>query len=337
MKRARSTGKRRWQHAAAKLVVVIVSAAGAVLLHEIGMFLLLRHPRWVTRLPAALARHVRDVYLTGDRTLIQFSQHTRFDPELLYTLQPGRFVQREREFAVEYDVNELGVRDDDASLHGADVIVLGDSYAMGWGVSQDEAFPSVLEQLSGLRTLNAGISSYGTLRELRLLDRIDHSHARFIVVQYCSNDVDENLALLDGSFHVPGIAKYEHAVAAALRDRHYWFGRYAWRLIQQVREPKPLDVGPVLEARAFANALQHAGRTELDGRRLYVLTWESAAFVSALEAERHRPGAPPLLRDLHVVSLVGAFSPLDYYVLDDHWTPAGHRKVAQALLAAFEH
>jgi len=40
------------------------------------------------------------------------------------------------EFTNEVRVNHLGVRDDEASLVAPDVIVIGDSHAMGWGVDQ---------------------------------------------------------------------------------------------------------------------------------------------------------------------------------------------------------
>ena len=51
--------------------------------------------------------------------------------------------------------------------------MLGDSYAMGWGVEQGESFPEILEAATGLRVLNAGVPSYGTPRELLMLERLD--------------------------------------------------------------------------------------------------------------------------------------------------------------------
>ena len=83
-------------------------------------------------------------------------------------------------------MNRLGLRDDEASLRAPAVVVLGDSYAMGWGVAQDETIAEVIERETGLRALNAGIASYGTVREMRLLDRIDTSRLRYLVIQYCN-------------------------------------------------------------------------------------------------------------------------------------------------------
>ena len=64
---------------------------------------------------------------------------------------------------------------------------------MGWGVEQDEAFPSVLEELLSRKVLNAAISSYATAREFGMLERIDLSRARYLIIQYASNDFEENL------------------------------------------------------------------------------------------------------------------------------------------------
>ena len=53
--------------------------------------------------------------------------------------------------------------------------MLGDSHAMGWGVEQEEALPQVLARKSGRKVLNAAVSSYGTVREMLMLDRLDTS------------------------------------------------------------------------------------------------------------------------------------------------------------------
>ena len=49
-----------------------------------------------------------------------------------------------------------GTRDEEATLEAPDVIVLGDSHAMGWGVEQDETLPQVLARMTGLKVLERG-------------------------------------------------------------------------------------------------------------------------------------------------------------------------------------
>lgn len=75
------------------------------------------------------------------------------------------------------------------------IAVIGDSYAMGWGVNDDETFSSILEKKINKPVYNLGVSGYGTIRELNrlessgLIDSIDT-----IIIQYCYNDYGENIA-----------------------------------------------------------------------------------------------------------------------------------------------
>src|SRR5690606_35502099 len=97
-----------------------------------------------------------------------------------------------REFSVVNSYNTLGLRDDEASLDHPSVVVLGDSYTMGWGVAQSEAYPQQLEALYGEKVLNAGVSSFGTAREMKLLKKINLPHVNTVIIQYHPNDFEEN-------------------------------------------------------------------------------------------------------------------------------------------------
>ncbi|MEM4655322.1 MAG: SGNH/GDSL hydrolase family protein, partial [Thermosphaera sp.] len=68
-------------------------------------------------------------------------------------------------------------------------------YAMGWGVQDDETFAAIIQREIGRRVYNLAVSSYGTHRELLrlqrsgLLERVD-----IVIIQYCDNDLGENVA-----------------------------------------------------------------------------------------------------------------------------------------------
>ena len=82
-----------------------------------------------------------------------------------------------------------------------DLIVLGDSQGMGWGVSDKEIFTNVL-QANGIRTLNLSVSSYATAKELFTLKRWAlenpnaYSDVEFVVIQYEPGDIYENMQYL---------------------------------------------------------------------------------------------------------------------------------------------
>ena len=46
------------------------------------------------------------------------------------------------------------------------IAVLGDSFAMGWGVNDKETFSYLLEKKINRPVYNLGVSGYGTIREL---------------------------------------------------------------------------------------------------------------------------------------------------------------------------
>ena len=81
----------------------------------------------------ALRTLAREYYGGFDRAILQTDpRFARYDPELFYTMRPGRFVFAQREFAHEFRVNSLGVRDEEGALDAPEIVVIGDSVAMGW-------------------------------------------------------------------------------------------------------------------------------------------------------------------------------------------------------------
>jgi lysophospholipase L1-like esterase len=76
----------------------------------------------------------------------------RPDGRLGFTLRPGARVRHvERDFAVTVAVNAWGMRGSERALSerrdGARILLLGDSFAFGWGVEQDETFGARFERL----------------------------------------------------------------------------------------------------------------------------------------------------------------------------------------------
>lgn len=196
-----------------------------------GVFAAVRNTRSLAYTPV-LQPLARYLYSLDWTTIHLLPECGEYDPELTYRLRPGACTFSELEFDTEYRINSLGVRDDEASLDGPEIIVLGDSFAMGWGVEQEEAFPSVLEDLSGNKVLNAAISSYATAREFGMLERIDLSNARYLIVQYASNDAEENRLYGSSGADIPVRDRgwYKDQVRAHTRNRTYRPGKYAYEV-----------------------------------------------------------------------------------------------------------
>ena len=122
-------------------IFIVKAILGAM---ELSIEFLLRNPKYI---PSRLLLAFREYYFFYDRGSVQFTNGlARYDSSLYYSLMPGRSNFTNREFNVAFNVNEIGVRDDSASLVHPEIIVVGDSFAMGWGVDQDSTFAEVLEK-----------------------------------------------------------------------------------------------------------------------------------------------------------------------------------------------
>lgn len=315
------------------VVVVLITVA---LLDALIAFSF-RFPRW-SPIPLPLVRYL---HIRFDRNVIQVMPECAvYDASVTYTLKPGRCVFASREFSNEYRVNSLGVRDDETSLMQPQTVMLGDSLTMGWGVEQHEAFPQMFEARTGLRTLNAGISSYGTVRELRFLERIDRSALRNIVIQYTDNDALENLRFVESpTFETLTPAQYQRSVDDQARLLRYVPGKYAFNALVQLQsmlrrqlglsqEPPPLDIDR--QADVFLEVVARSP-VDLSAFRVTVLSMDSA-FIEAVRTKAASSGVG-WIRNLSFVDASGIMSlPDALYILDDHPTALGHEAITTMLI-----
>lgn len=103
----------------------------------------------------------------------------KFDPTLETRYQPSahtRISSQYKEFAIDYDINELGLRDRPVPPRSGDaaprLLALGNSFVEGWGVPVEESFLRVAEdRLSAktpVRIVNGGASGYGAAQSYLL-------------------------------------------------------------------------------------------------------------------------------------------------------------------------
>jgi hypothetical protein len=326
--------------------IVFTLIAAAVLLE--GVFLLMLHVPSITAMSPWPARQlVQQIYRHFNRALIQFDPACAvYDKEVTYTLKPGTCTFGNLEFNNIYHINKLGLRDADTSLEAPEIVVLGDSHAMGWGVEQDETVAAVLKQKSGLKVLNAAISSYGTAREMTVLNRVDTSRLRVLIVQYADNDLPENRTYRDhnGDLPITPQADYQRIVRYYAAQRGYYPGKYLFRLSMKVlklEEPEPdqlrMDpVAPKEEAELFLYVLTHASRAQLDGVQIIVFEVNQdiqprRPFIAALDEAKRGDGNPPFVRRLITLDTANVLTSRDFFVLDDHMRASGHQAIGEAL------
>jgi hypothetical protein len=328
-------------------VFILLSLLVATIIVESMLFASMNVPSVPGAMPRPVRRLFQQVYRHFRRSIVQFEPAcSRYDPELTYTLRPGRCTFSNVEFTTEVRTNRLGLRDDDAALEGPQVIVLGDSYVMGWGVQQDETVARVVARKTGLKVLNAGISSYGTAREMRLLDRLDTSKLKTLVVQYSENDVEENLSFREhqGALPIMSEAEYNRTVQDYLRTQGYYPGKYVIGLFSKafrldVMESSRAHPGPVSsreEAEFFLNVLAHGSRARLDGVQIIVFEVNEQirpprSFIANVAVAGRGEGNPEFIRRLRPLDVAPLLEEGDFYHLDDHLRAHGHEVIGTAI------
>lgn len=334
---------------ALKVILFNVLVIGLLLaLFEGAMYTLLHQPALLKHCPKGIRNSVGYLYNVGERRVIQFSPEcARYDAGLGYTLKPGHCTFSGMEFSNRYDINRQGLRDDEKSLDHPAVIVTGDSYAMGWGVDQGASFAKVLEKKSDLRVLNAAIASYGTAREMIMLGRLETSRLRYLIVQYCENDFEENREFLNGGNRLRTMSpeEYERYTAVNNQPNGYYPGKYlAMKIAKKRNEARQkAEKGEAKESSQtsqddvdlFLNALMNG---PVDLARVQIIVMDAIGkndfdrpFLGKL-TERIRAGHyPDYIRNIIALDITKVITRDQYYVLDDHWTEAGHSAIAEAL------
>ncbi len=317
----------------------------------------IKNPRSV---PAS-ARPLLNTYCTQAEThIVQYmAQGSEYNNDLFYTLKPlTRFLFSNPEFSDSFYTNKMGLRDDEFSLQRPSVICLGDSYAMGWGVAQPESFPEQLEKMLHEKVLNAAISSYGTVRELKNLYRLDTSALQTIIIQYCRNDYRENNEYVTHNYSLPvsSRARYD-----SLLEDHYWStlwypGKRVFTLTKMYSEQR---LNPILfpqritwkdsaafhlnkAARYFIEILY---RSSINFNKVTVLVVDmneqqtmNNDFIDAVNELIQLPQyTGHFNKHLIMVPVAGLLTNEDFYILDPHIKASGHRKIAERLFRYMAH
>jgi lysophospholipase L1-like esterase len=262
--------------------------------------------------------------------------YVRHDPDLGWSYRPGtRERHRSPWFDVTVSINAQGFRGPDwppPAPGRPRVLVLGDSFAFGWGVEQEQTFGALLAlREPGWDVLDAAVSGYGTDQQRLLLERLlPTARPDVVVTVFCANDLFENVSSVvygklkprfvrrDGRLELTGVPvpqpflerwSYAARALAKWRWQRAFAGRTVdreaeWRMaLDLLREEKRLlgDVPLVVVG---------------DRRRL-------ASFA------RETPGVRYLdLRE----AFAGIRKPLTFPE-DGHWTPVAHAALAEALHA----
>jgi hypothetical protein len=303
---------RRSRKNAARLAATLLGSLVAVVLLE-GFYRLLRVPG------------------LGPTTNPSYVRH---DPRLGWSYRPHSSERhRTSEFEVDVRINAQGFRGEDWREKQAGrprILVLGDSYAWGWGVEENERFSDVLaRRAQGWEVLNAAVSGYGTDQQLLLLeDLAPKVRPDLVICVFCRNDLFENESPVVYGKHKP----YFEVVGAELELRGVpvtepWLerGSYFYRAVSKGRWQREFDRAPRDPDREWLLQcdLYRAIKRVLGPVPLVLVSGEERLVRFAAEEEG--------IHHLDLRSVLSSAVGPTLLPLDGHWTPLAHAEIAAAL------
>jgi hypothetical protein len=314
---------------------ILGSLLALTVLFEIFLVYLSHNPQAFLR---ATRTFLSPVYLYWYMPMCQWDpQISRYDPELQYTFSPGIWEFDGLEFRTQLAINSLGVRDDEQSLREPEIIIIGDSFAMGWGIHKQETYERLLEQATDMPALNTAISSYGTAREIRMLDRVDVSRMQYLIIHYFNNDIYENYFFHIKRNTIPFIDEKRYILS--LQDPVPDFAVYypGKRLLDYLRRvylyyvlPLPA-INPDEAAWLFLNALRFSDRINLDSVQIIVLG--KTKFIQQVNETIAKGRYPDHITSMHFVDITNILENPDCtFPIDTHLNALGHSQIAERLI-----
>jgi len=183
---------------------------------------------------------------------------------------------------------------------------------------------------------------------LRMLQRTDKTLARYALIQYCSNDFDENREFIDNGGKLPARdeAWFESQVEEDRSRRRYYLGKFtdsvlwlAWRRLGAPAERDvPTDVSNPDNPEQWQYLLNVIDRfaSDLSGMTVIIFEMEFPADYRQANAARLQQRLADYqeqgrLRNVHIVDVMNGLGPEFFLPLDGHMNKLGHRRVAERL------
>ncbi len=203
------------------------------------------------------------------------------DPDTAYRYASSLHtrMQRTGEFDVAFETNRAGFRDDEIRpKRGPRILLLGDSFASGYGVERGEMFADLLEKRLGTEVVNAAVGGYEIVHQVRFFDARGKLlepdwvlYAMYVGNDLSRNDewtVDDNGHLVSPTRSFPLRRKHEIKLIALVRQAIYRRAereRDEWRpfadyLALAARNPSPEAASDLRDAERWLSELRAAVR-----------------------------------------------------------------------------
>ena len=275
----------------------------------------------------------KNLYMQATRSIWQSQVScVDFDDELIYKPKIGACQFNNAEFRTTLNFSVEG-RFTGKKPAGTGIAVIGDSHAMGWGVQDEETFAAELQKLSHRPVYNLAVSSYGTVREVLrleksgLLDKVDT-----IVIQYCNNDLAENRR-----GQITGIDENKKKFETITTGKNGFSGllrmigkTYSFAFSLPFKRMKTRAVKPPEDFSPHYRPLMAVLESHASLKNKRILIFYNNGNMRPFRAFPN--GRDKMLSNVEFINM--SLDTGDFYQLDDHLTPGGHKKVAEGIFRA---
>jgi lysophospholipase L1-like esterase len=336
------------------LSLIIVSTVLALLLSEMALRLM----------------GLKPLYVSPER-----DQFWKYDSQLGWAHEPGQEgIFETAQFRTHVRINEKGLRDRSHSYQRQGdtkrILVLGDSFAWGYGVEESERFSQRLEKSMGVEVIDAGVSGYSTDQELLWYkDEGIKYDTDLVILVVAGNDVGDNeqqlvstvyykpsFVLKDGQLLLTGspvpqtsprgkfvyFLSQRSALAFFLVERYFdLISLYARTKAHSYQGAMPVAHTAAEKADfTLTTALINEIRNTAESRHAKFLIVATDRWWNSPSGGTYRDFISTLEHDgypvLDVESMPG-FDPEKMNIPDDgHWNQSGHEFVAEKIKAYIE-
>lgn len=299
----------------------------------------------------------------------------KYDSLLGWAHEPGQEgIFETPQFRTIVRINDKGLRDRPHSYERQDdterILVLGDSFAWGYGVEESERFSQLLEKSMGVEVINAGVSGYSTDQEL-LWYRSEgiKYETDLVILVVAGNDVGDNeqqlvstiyykpkFVLEDGGLVLRGYpvpktsprGKFVYSLSQRSALAYFLVQRYfdALSLYGKLKVNSDYRSSPASamsvskEPFSLTIALIDEMRDIAEARKAKFMIVTTDKWWNSPSSETYQDFIAALRSEDFLVVDVASMPGFDSEVMlipdDGHWSQAGHKFVAEEIKALID-
>ena len=309
-------------------------------------------------LPNSIHKLIRNYYVLYGRKLDQYFCG-EYDKTLFYKYKPGDCLVKNLEFETHLEINSFGTRDLEKNLKRENnVIFLGDSHTVGWGIPIGKRFSDIVSSVPGFNSINLGVASYGTAREMIILKEYLELNKEFkdniknIVIQYELNDLEENQSYFENQniLKISSEEKFQEVRNHNINKTKYYFGKgshflyvelkkiFQNEILPKITNAKSRKQHPNVEennqnsVKYLINILKNNADI-LEGKKIIIFGFHTySGFHQLFESELKKITLPFEIKIIEVNNELILQKEFDYYKIDKHLNIEGHQKLAKYIL-----